>query len=259
MAETTPANEKPTADPPASKQAAATLRPKIYSFRVAPVRGNIKQSALQLPFSILFDNLIAVLWSIYNKETQMRSGINQIQWALEFLKCLKVDYNYPESIGKIVKVLEKNMIELYSKISAIQDKAKKQEPSVEILDSKTDIQPDQKTINEHALYFNEKDIEKKITEIEIRMDRITGEPRYIKELNALGKRKPKVEACKNENKSPQTFVIGALKKILKRSTDADTITDVEELIKELNIQNKTPSATAGDKKPLKQEIKHPLQ
>lgn len=37
------------------------------------------------------------------------------------------------------------MIELYSKISAIQDKAKKQEPSVEILDSKTDIQPDQKS------------------------------------------------------------------------------------------------------------------
>lgn len=38
------------------------------------------------------------------------------------------------------------------------------------------------------------------------MDRITGEPRYIKELNALGKRKPKVEACKNENKSPQSKI-----------------------------------------------------
>jgi len=29
-------------------------------------------------------------------------------------------------------------------------------------------------------------------------------PRYIKELNALGKRKPKVEEC--ENKSPQSKI-----------------------------------------------------
>ncbi|XP_003247091.1 uncharacterized protein LOC100574014 [Acyrthosiphon pisum] len=255
MGDTSPDNDKPAADQPAAKQAATTLRPLIYSFRVAPVRGNIKQSALQLPFSVLFDNLIAVLWSMYNKETQIRSGINQIQWALEFLKCLKVDYNYPECIGKIVKILEKNMIELYSKINTIQYKAKQQEPSVEILDSKTDTEADKKTINEYALYFNEKDVEKKIAENVKEMDSVTGVtgkpshtkiPRYIKELNALGKRKPKVEEC--ENKSPQTFVIGALKKILKKSTDADTRTDVEELIKEINIQNKTPPAT-GDKTP----------
>jgi len=63
-----------------------------------------------------------------------------------------------------------------------------------------------KVIEEHALYFNEKDIEKKLEDIKIHMDRITGEPRYIKELNELGKRKPKVEACKNENKSPQSKV-----------------------------------------------------
>jgi len=65
-------------------------------------------------------------------------GINQIQWALEFLKCLKVDYNYPESIGKIVKTIEKVMIELYSKINIIQYKAKLQEPSVELKDSMSD-------------------------------------------------------------------------------------------------------------------------
>jgi len=56
-----------------------------------------------------------------------------------------VDYNYPECIGKIVKILEKNMIELYSKINAIQQKAKMQEPSVEILDSKPDTEPDKKS------------------------------------------------------------------------------------------------------------------
>lgn len=47
-----------------------------------------------------------------------------MEWALEFLKCFKVDYNYPESIGKIVKTIEKVMIELYSKISEIQHKEK---------------------------------------------------------------------------------------------------------------------------------------
>lgn len=52
------------------------------------------------------------------------TGINQMEWALEFLKCFKVDYNYPESISKIVKTIEKVMIELYSKISEIQHKEK---------------------------------------------------------------------------------------------------------------------------------------
>lgn len=56
-----------------------------------------------------------------------------------------MDYSYPESIGKIVKTLEKNMIELYSKINEIQYKKKMQELSVEILDSKSDIQPDEKS------------------------------------------------------------------------------------------------------------------
>ncbi|XP_015374785.1 PREDICTED: uncharacterized protein LOC107169506 [Diuraphis noxia] len=248
MTDTEPNNENITADPPTTGKQSVTLRLLLYKFCVAPVRGNIKQFALQMPYSILFDNLIAVLWSMYNKETQMRCGINQIQWALEFLRCLKVDYSYPESIGKIVKTLEKNMIELYSKINEIQYKKKMQESSVELLDFKTDIKPDQKMIDEHSLYFNEKDIQKKLVDIEIRMDRVTNQPRYIKELNELGKRKPKVEDCKDDNKSPQTFVIGALKKILKKSTEADTITDVEKLIKELNIQNKIPSA-AGDKTP----------
>lgn len=48
--------------------------PQMYKFRVAPARGNIKQFALQMPFSTLFDNLIAVLWSLYNKETKIKSG-----------------------------------------------------------------------------------------------------------------------------------------------------------------------------------------
>ncbi|XP_025191206.1 uncharacterized protein LOC112591583 [Melanaphis sacchari] len=215
------------------------LLPKIYKFRVAPVRGNVKQFALQMPFSTLFDNLIAVLWSLYNKETTIKSGINQMQWALEFLKCLKVDYNYPESIGKIVKTIEKVMIEIYSKINNIQYKAKILELSIE----KKDSMNNSKILDEYALYFNENDITKKLKTITIRMDRKSGEPRCIKELNELGKRKPKVEACKKDNKTSQTFVIGALNKILKKATEADTITEVEELLKELNIQNTTPAAT----------------
>ncbi|XP_026819418.1 uncharacterized protein LOC113558104 [Rhopalosiphum maidis] len=228
-------NKEYTAETPGKQR--VKLIPQIYKFRVAPVRGNIKQFALQMPFSTLFDNLIAVLWSLYNKETKIKSGINQIQWALEFLKCLKVDYNYPESIGKIVKTIEKVMIELYSKINIIQYKAKLQEPSVELKDSMSDSK------NEYSLYFNENDIVKKLETITIRMDRISGEPRCIKELNELGKRKPKAEPCKKDNKNSQSFVIGALKKILKKATEVDTITEVEELLKELNTQNTTQGGT----------------
>lgn len=43
------------------------------------------------------------------------TGIIQVEWALEFLKCMRVDYSYPESICKIVEVLEKNLMDLYIK------------------------------------------------------------------------------------------------------------------------------------------------
>lgn len=97
---------------------------------------------------------------------------------------------------------------------------------------------------------------KKLKTITLQIDRVTGEPRCIKELNALCKRKPKIEDCKKDNKSPQSnidikninfnsfrkqfnlylrfklkaLVIGALKKILKKSTEAETITEVEEYV-----------------------------
>lgn len=49
--------------------------------------------------------------------TYILLGINQMQWALEFLKCMKLEHSYPECIGKIVYELEKQLIELYSKVS----------------------------------------------------------------------------------------------------------------------------------------------
>jgi len=61
-------------------------------------------------------------------------------------------------------------------------------------------------MDEHALYFNEKDIQTKLANVKIRMDRVTNKPRYIKELNELGKRKPKVEDCKDDDKSPQSKI-----------------------------------------------------
>lgn len=45
------------------------------------------------------------------------SGINQLQWALEFMKCMKTDYTYPASMGNIVKDLEIQMIQLYSQVA----------------------------------------------------------------------------------------------------------------------------------------------
>lgn len=44
-------------------------------------------------------------------------GINQLQWALEFMKCMKTDYTYPTSMGNIVKDLEIQMIQLYSQVA----------------------------------------------------------------------------------------------------------------------------------------------
>lgn len=46
---------------------------------------------------------------------RIHTGIIQVEWALEFLKCMQVDYSYPESIRKIVGVLEKNLMDLYIK------------------------------------------------------------------------------------------------------------------------------------------------
>lgn len=60
--------------PGTSGRQSIKFTPQIYKFRVSPVRGNIKQYALQMPFATLFDNLIAVLWSLYNKETKIKSG-----------------------------------------------------------------------------------------------------------------------------------------------------------------------------------------
>lgn len=43
-------------------------------------------------------------------------GVNQLQWALEFMKCMKSDYGYPQSIERIVGELEDQLIELYAMI-----------------------------------------------------------------------------------------------------------------------------------------------
>lgn len=130
--------------------------PMLYQFRVT--HGNDKTFALQQPFATLFDNLIAVLWSVYGKKSTIQigtqqtvhsvvintntvayhiygelilfnfPGINQLQWALEFLKCMKVDYNYPASIVKIVNELEERLIKLYAKVGEkIQDDIRKKE------------------------------------------------------------------------------------------------------------------------------------
>lgn len=52
------------------------------------------------------------------KLMQMYIGINQMRWALEFLKCFKVEYTYPDSIAKIVKDTEVKIIALYAKLGS---------------------------------------------------------------------------------------------------------------------------------------------
>lgn len=46
----------------------------------------------------------------------------------------------------------------------------------------------------------------KLEDITLLTDKKTGEPRCLKELNALGKRKPKHDPSKNDNKPPQSNI-----------------------------------------------------
>lgn len=42
--------------------------------------------------------------------------MSQLHWALEFIKCMKVDYGYPDSINKIVNQLEDQLIGRYAMV-----------------------------------------------------------------------------------------------------------------------------------------------
>lgn len=48
--------------------------PMLYHFRIRPQRSSDKPFALQQPFATLFDNLITVLWSVYNKQSKIQIG-----------------------------------------------------------------------------------------------------------------------------------------------------------------------------------------
>lgn len=48
--------------------------PMLYYFRVPPIGDMNKGFSLQQPFAVLFDNLIAVLWSIYGKDSKIKVG-----------------------------------------------------------------------------------------------------------------------------------------------------------------------------------------
>lgn len=127
------------------------FNPMLYNFRVSPKCGSDKEFTLQQPFATLFDNLITVLWSVFNKKTNIQigkivllpttkkynylskmngffnsllfslfkicfSGVNQLQWALEFMRVMKTDYGYSLTMQYVVIELEDLLISLYAKI-----------------------------------------------------------------------------------------------------------------------------------------------
>lgn len=121
-----------------------TFNPMLYNFRVSPKTGNEKEFTLQQPFATLFDNLITVLWSVFSKNTNIQigkifyflqtkkkkntylsesyyfflcvSGVNQLQWALEFMRVMKTDYGYSLTMQYVVNNLEDQLLLLYAKI-----------------------------------------------------------------------------------------------------------------------------------------------
>ncbi|VVC25304.1 Hypothetical protein CINCED_3A012407 [Cinara cedri] len=217
-----------------------SFKPVLYSFRVPPQNRDSSKFALQLPFATLFDNLIAVLWSVYGKDPTIRSGINQVQWALEYMKCMKLDYSYPESIRSIIYVLEKQLMELYAQVGEKLYQSKKQELDKNTKDENehTSQNLEEKKAAIPCVSFNEKDIMDKLKNMNLSIDPKTGEAKNIKELNSLGRRKTIVgdEKCKIAPKSSETYLIGKLQKILSNTMEEETKTNVEEIIKNLKVQ-----------------------
>lgn len=50
------------------------FHPVLYHFRTSPTPSRGKKYALQLPFALLFDNLITVLWAVYGKNPKVVCG-----------------------------------------------------------------------------------------------------------------------------------------------------------------------------------------
>lgn len=58
-----------------SDESNVAFHPVLYNFRTPPTRhSNSKKHALQLPFAVLFDNLITVLWAVYGKNPRVMCG-----------------------------------------------------------------------------------------------------------------------------------------------------------------------------------------
>ncbi|XP_050426978.1 uncharacterized protein LOC126837198 [Adelges cooleyi] len=224
----------------ASEQNKATgFVPVLYHFRVQP-KTTGKTYALQQPFATLWDNLITVLWSVYGKGSKnIQIGITQLQWALEFMKCMKVDYGYPESIEKIVNELEDQLIALYAKVGQKLHEIKEKKAQEEKARKENEENNGAKEeATDEYISYNEKDIMGKLEGMKMPLDPETGEIKYLTTLNALGKRKSKLDECNDKKDSKNSlskdYMIGALKKVLAKPAD-DAKNEVEELIKQLEV------------------------
>ncbi|XP_050526569.1 uncharacterized protein LOC126897201 [Daktulosphaira vitifoliae] len=221
---------------------ASDFIPVVYKFRVQPkTRG--KTYALQQPFATLWDNLITVLWSVYSKERKIQIGITQLQWALEFMKCMKVDHGYPESIEKIVGELEDHLIGLYAKVGQKLQDIKEKKAQKEKQQKETDENEQDYVVTDDCNSYNEMDIMKKIENLKLPIDSETGEVKYLSALNSLGKKKTRNDDCTSDRKDLKNslnneYVIDKLKKALSKTTDDAKNAAVEDLIKQLGKNKK---------------------
>jgi hypothetical protein len=66
----------------------------------------------------------------------------------------------------------------------------------------------EKLATDMFLSFNGEDIKGKLDVIKVTIDPITGEAKYLKELNSLGKRKQKpIDPCANDKKQTKSISI----------------------------------------------------
>lgn len=103
-------------------QSLGIYRPILYTFR-APVEkqsSKLKQiTAKAPPFYLLFDHTIAVVWSLFDKESRRDNlGIVQLHWALYFLESISnTDSTSSKDVLLCIETIRDYLIDAYSEMS----------------------------------------------------------------------------------------------------------------------------------------------
>ncbi|KYB25573.1 hypothetical protein TcasGA2_TC034328 [Tribolium castaneum] len=100
----------------------ASYKPILYTFRVKAKGRATKLKHITTkppPFYLQFDHTIAVIWTLFNKESNKETlGIVQLQWALYFLEGIYNDEGvHPKDVQLCIDTIQDYLIAEYAEIS----------------------------------------------------------------------------------------------------------------------------------------------